>query len=44
MELYSGLVYEGPWLVDRINKELSQLLKNEGCKNIKEIIGSGVTL
>lgn len=44
VELYSGLVYEGPWLVDRINKELSQLLKNEGCKNIKEIIGSGVTL
>ncbi len=44
VELYSGLVYEGPWLVDRINKELSQLLDKEGCQNIKEIIGSGVTL
>jgi len=42
LELYSGLVYEGPWLVDRINRELAERLKLEGFSSISEVTGSGV--
>jgi len=42
LQLYTGFVYRGPLLAKEIKKELIQILKNEGIKNIREIIGAGV--
>ena len=39
IELYTGLVYEGPGLVKRINLGLEQLLKRDGFLSIREAIG-----
>lgn len=40
VQLITGLIYEGPLLVARINQELPSLLKKDGFKNITEAIGS----
>jgi len=42
VQLITGLIYEGPLLVAKINKELPKLLKRDGFKNISEAIGSGI--
>ena len=42
LQLYTGLVYKGPAVVKNIKKELIQILKEAGLKNIKEAIGKGV--
>ena len=42
LQLYTGFVYKGPLLVRDIKKELIQILKIEGIKNIKELIGKDV--
>lgn len=39
VQLYSALVYHGPGLVNKINKELEALLKKDGFNNITEAIG-----
>ena len=39
LQLYTSLVYEGPYVADKINKELSILIKKSGYKNISEAIG-----
>lgn len=39
IQLITGLIYEGPMLVAKINKELSENLKRDGFKNITEAIG-----
>lgn len=39
VQLITGLIYEGPLLVSQINKELIELLKQDGYKNISEAIG-----
>ena len=39
LQLYTGFVYRGPSTAKNIKKELIQILKSEGIKNIKEIIG-----
>ena len=41
LQLYTGFVYKGPLLAKEIKKELIQILKAEGIKNIKEAIGAG---
>ncbi len=41
VELYTGLVYEGPGLVGRIKKGLTALLKRDGLRSIAEAIGTG---
>ncbi len=41
VELYTGLVYEGPGLVGRIKKGLTALLKRDGLRSIGEAIGTG---
>jgi len=33
------MIYEGPSVIGKINKELSLLLKKDGYKNISEAIG-----
>jgi len=40
IQLYTGMVYQGPNIVIKIKKELKELLKNKGIKNFQEIIGS----
>jgi len=42
VQLITGLIYEGPLLVAKINKELSENLKKDGFKNISEAIGTGI--
>ena len=42
LQLYTGLVFKGPSIAKEIKKELIQILKIEGVKSIKEIVGKGV--
>lgn len=44
IQLITGLVYEGPLLVAKINNELPKLLKQDGFKNITEAVGSEINL
>ncbi|UZW56906.1 quinone-dependent dihydroorotate dehydrogenase [Sphingobium sp. JS3065] len=39
IQLYSALVYEGPYLARRINAGLKRLMVRDGVKNIGEIVG-----
>ena len=40
VQLYTGMVYKGPNIVNIISEELKDILTSEGVKNIEEIIGS----
>jgi len=42
LQLYTGFVYRGPSTAKDIKKELIQILKAEGIKNITEVIGKGL--
>ena len=42
LQLYTGFVYRGPLAVRDIKRELIQILKNEGIKNIKDAVGKGI--
>ncbi len=44
VELYTGLVYEGPGLVDRIKGGLARLLGERGFRSISDVIGSAARL
>ena len=39
VQIYTGFIYEGPFVVRRINKGLLTLLKRDGFKNISEAVG-----
>jgi len=39
IQLYTGLVYEGPGLIKRIKQGLVQLLERDGLDNIQEAVG-----
>ena len=39
VQLYTGMVYRGPNIVNMIKKELTELLIKDGVKNFTEIIG-----
>lgn len=39
VQLYSAMIYEGPWLAARINKGLAALLKRDGFGHVSEAIG-----
>lgn len=43
VQIYTGLIYEGPSLPRRINRELVERMDREGVKGIGEVIGSGLT-
>ena len=38
-QLYTAMIYKGPFVAQNINKELSHLLSKEGFNNIQEAIG-----
>ena len=42
LQLYTGFVYRGPSVAKDIKKELIQILKAEGVKSIKDVVGKGV--
>ncbi|MEC3912511.1 quinone-dependent dihydroorotate dehydrogenase [Sphingobium sp. CR2-8] len=39
VQLYSALVYEGPYLAKRINKGLKALMTRDGVRSIAELVG-----
>ena len=39
VQLYTGMVFQGPNIVGKIKKELKELLIKDGVKNFREIIG-----
>ncbi len=41
VQLYTALTYEGVGLVARIKRELVELLKRDGFKNVAEAVGAG---
>jgi dihydroorotate dehydrogenase len=41
VQLYSALVYQGPFLVPRVNRELAAFLKRDGFKSVAEAVGTG---
>ena len=42
IQLYTSFVYRGPSAAKNIKKELIQILKSEGIKNIKDVVGKGM--
>jgi dihydroorotate dehydrogenase len=40
VQLYTGMVFQGPSIVKKIKKELKELLVRDGVKNFQEIIGN----
>ena len=40
VQLYTGLVYEGPGLVARMKRELAELVRADGFSHLHEAIGS----
>ncbi len=42
VQLYTALTYSGPSLISNIKKELIDLIKTDGYKNISEVIGKSV--
>lgn len=42
VQLITGMIYEGPGIIKKINKELVELMKRDGYKNIKEVIGKNI--
>ena len=40
VQLYTGMVYQGPNIAVKINKDLINILKKEGIKEISELVGT----
>ena len=40
VQLYTGMVYQGPNIVSKINNELIEIIKKHGVKNISELTGT----
>ncbi|MEC0228989.1 quinone-dependent dihydroorotate dehydrogenase [Paenibacillus alba] len=40
VEVYTGLIYEGPGLLNRLNKGLQELLQRDGYSHISQAIGA----
>lgn len=39
IQLYTAMIFKGPYIASRINKELANLLKKDGFKNISDAVG-----
>jgi dihydroorotate dehydrogenase len=42
VQAYSGLIFEGPSMVRKINEEILELLQKDGFENIKDAIGANL--
>ena len=40
IQLYTGMVYQGPNIASKISQELINILDKEGVKNISDIVGN----
>lgn len=40
VQLYTSLIYHGPPIVEKVKRELDQILVKDGYKNVKEAVGS----
>jgi dihydroorotate dehydrogenase len=40
VQLYTALVYQGPWLVARINRGLGRLLRQDGFASVADAVGT----
>lgn len=40
LQLITGMIFNGPQLIGQINRELAELIKRDGFKNIQEAIGT----
>ncbi len=40
VQIYTALVFEGPWLIDRVKSELVALLKRDGFESVEDAIGA----
>ncbi len=40
VQLYTGMIYQGPKIASKISKELINILDKEGAKNISDVVGS----
>ena len=40
VQLYTGMVYQGPNIVSKIKNELKEILTKKGVKNYSEIVGN----
>lgn len=38
VQMITGLIYEGPGVVSKVNRELAELIKKDGYKNISEVM------
>jgi dihydroorotate dehydrogenase len=41
VQIYSSLIFQGPFVVPRINRELSALLRRDGFASVSEAVGTG---
>ncbi len=39
LQLYTSFVYEGPYIANKINGELEDLLQSEGYETLKDAVG-----
>jgi dihydroorotate dehydrogenase subfamily 2 len=42
VQLITGMIFEGPQLIAQINRDLSEIVKQKGFKNIRDAVGSAV--
>jgi dihydroorotate dehydrogenase len=40
VQVYTGFIYEGPLLAQRINQDLARLLDQRGCSSLTELVGA----
>lgn len=40
VQMITGMIYEGPSVISKINKDLAKLIKKDGYKNIREAVGA----
>jgi dihydroorotate dehydrogenase len=40
VQLYTGMIYEGPSIVRNMKRELAELIKGDGYKSIEEAVGA----
>lgn len=42
VQLYTAMVYQGPLVVDKVKRQLAELVKNDGYGNISQAVGKSV--
>ena len=40
VQIYTGMIYQGPSIATKISQELINILEKEGIKNISDVVGS----